>query len=417
MNPASFNKRLLVTNGIAPTGRTFSSPKYLVILFIIVIFNYFSVSVPASGTDLPDSLQTEVPAAFDRVDKLLEELKYDEAARILEEMLVNNWPLEVKIEINTKLAFVYEQNRYEQKAIDCLLENLRIFPSYGLPDSLKEQLQHLYDVALEIYQKEWVERNLPPEFVDMPRSINAVVGQRIQFVVLVRDPDGDSLQLSASRINGVSFIDRYNGTGLFTYTPISESAGSKIQIWFFADDGLVQDSSSIIISIRIAPPASAARAIAMGQTGIAIGLGVSAMLRNPARLTQVRRLEIFSGLSHFRLNTTTHQERNRYPEFTSTISGSESNLRKTHLVELSGAIGLSTNHGNLVFGLGVHRVRNFDRTGSLRLRDEAGDYFIDEQLTEIGSGGLYAWSAAALCANNSETESDGSFLGRLEDVW
>ena len=137
-----------------------------------------------------------------------------------------------------------------------------------------------------------------------------------------------------------------------------------------------------------------ARAMAMGQTGIATAQDGSAMIYNPACLARVRRLEVLGGLSHLRLDNTTDYHTGRYQGYTSTVNTGKRNLTKTHLDGLSVAVPVPTYRGSMVFGFGVHRVKNFDRTLQLKLRDEAGNDFIDQKQTETESGGLYAWSAA-----------------------
>jgi len=140
-----------------------------------------------------------------------------------------------------------------------------------------------------------------------------------------------------------------------------------------------------------------ARSMAMGQTGIATSLDGSAMIYNPACLAKVRRLEVRGGVSHLRLENTTKYDGGRYPEYglTSVASTGRRDVTKTHLDGLSVVVPAPTYRGSLVFGFGVHRLKNFDRTFKMNLRDQAGEYdFIEEQQTETESGGIYAWSGA-----------------------
>ncbi len=138
-----------------------------------------------------------------------------------------------------------------------------------------------------------------------------------------------------------------------------------------------------------------ARSMAMGQTGIASSIDGSGIIYNPACLARIRRLEVAGGFSHLRLENTTDYESGRYPGYVSEINTGERDLTKTHLDALSVTVPVPTYRGSLVWALGVHRVKNFDRTLELKLRDAAGatNYFEEEQI-ETESGGIYAWSAA-----------------------
>ena len=165
--------------------------------------------------------------------------------------------------------------------------------------------------------------------------------------------------------------------------------------------GAVHASAGTVDSLILNQEVSAAnffgtnaRSMAMGQTGIATAQDGSAMIYNPACLARVRRLEVLGGLSHLRLNNTTNYERGRYDGYTSTVSTGERDLTRTHLDGLSVAVPAPTYRGSLVFGFGVHRLKSFDRALNLKLRDEAGEDFIDQRQTETEAGGIYAWSAA-----------------------
>jgi len=138
-----------------------------------------------------------------------------------------------------------------------------------------------------------------------------------------------------------------------------------------------------------------ARSMAMGQTGIATALDGSAMIYNPACLARIRRLEVRGGISHLRLENTTDYEPGRYQGLESVISTGERDLTKTHLDGLSVAVPSPTYRGSLVFALGMHRVKNFDRTLKFNLRDEVStEDFRSEEQIETESGGIYAWSGA-----------------------
>jgi long-subunit fatty acid transport protein len=138
-----------------------------------------------------------------------------------------------------------------------------------------------------------------------------------------------------------------------------------------------------------------ARSMALGQTGIASSVDGSAMIYNPACLARIRRLEVAGGFSHLRLENTTDYDRGRYTGYTSQTSVGQRDMTRTHLDALSVAVPVPTYRGSLVWALGLYRVKNFDRTLQLELRDAAdAANYIEESQTETETGGIYAWTAA-----------------------
>lgn len=138
-----------------------------------------------------------------------------------------------------------------------------------------------------------------------------------------------------------------------------------------------------------------ARTMAMGQTGVASSIDGSGMIYNPACLARIRRLEVRGGVSQLRLENTTDYEGGRYAGYVSQANMGQRDMTKTHLDALSVTVPVPTYRGSLVWALGLHRLKNFDRTLQLNLRDavDAANY-IEEEQTETESGGIYAWSAA-----------------------
>jgi len=130
-----------------------------------------------------------------------------------------------------------------------------------------------------------------------------------------------------------------------------------------------------------------ARAIGMGNTGLALGHDGSALIYNPANLASVKRIELRAGFSHLRLTNETRLD----------IGGSEalsdgSDLSKTRINALSLAVPVPTYRGSLVFAFGLHRINSYDRAFGVTFDDVGGD---DGAFRgrEIETGGLWKWSA------------------------
>ncbi len=79
------------------------------------------------------------------------------------------------------------------------------------------------------------------------KYVNA--GDTLTFEVTAYDPDGDPITYSAEPLpTGAEFIDR-----TFQWTPTSNQAGTH-QLTFTADDGQLQDSETITITVTYTPP-------------------------------------------------------------------------------------------------------------------------------------------------------------------
>jgi len=71
---------------------------------------------------------------------------------------------------------------------------------------------------------------------------------QLQFTVTASDPDGDSVTLSASNLPTGSDFDA--STGIFTWTPTSQQAGTYPDVHFEATDGEAIDSEDISITVN-----------------------------------------------------------------------------------------------------------------------------------------------------------------------
>jgi hypothetical protein len=129
-----------------------------------------------------------------------------------------------------------------------------------------------------------------------------------------------------------------------------------------------------------------ARAIGMGNTGLALGHDGSALIYNPANLASIKRIEMRAGLSHLRLTNDTRLD----------LGGEDltdgKDISKTRINALSLAVPVPTYRGSLVFAFGLHRINSYDRAFGVRFADfgNGGGEF---RGSEIETGGMWKWSA------------------------
>lgn len=130
-----------------------------------------------------------------------------------------------------------------------------------------------------------------------------------------------------------------------------------------------------------------ARAIGMGNTGLALGHDGSALIYNPANLASIKRIEMRAGLSHLRLTNDTRLDLGGGTEYTD-----ESDISKTRINALSLAVPVPTYRGSLVFAFGLHRINTYDRAFGVTFDDLGGD---DAAFRgrETETGGMWKWSA------------------------
>lgn len=130
-----------------------------------------------------------------------------------------------------------------------------------------------------------------------------------------------------------------------------------------------------------------ARAIGMGNTGLALGHDGSALIYNPANLASIKRIEMRAGLSHLRLTNDTRLDLGGGTEFTD-----ESDISKTRINALSLAVPVPTYRGSLVFAFGLHRINSYDRAFGVTFDDLGGDD-VAFRGRETETGGMWKWSA------------------------
>ena len=138
-----------------------------------------------------------------------------------------------------------------------------------------------------------------------------------------------------------------------------------------------------------------ARAMGMGGAHIACVNDATALFYNPAGLARVKRLELGLGLTHQRfLNETGLLGSNRPAGAFYYYDNNSRRQSNTRFSSASFVYPVPTYRGSLVFGLGVFRMMNFDKTfkysyipSATYMYGDAGQELVSE------SGGVNMWSA------------------------
>ncbi len=121
------------------------------------------------------------------------------------------------------------------------------------------------------------------------------------------------------------------------------------------------------------------RALSMGSAYVAVADDYSATMWNPAGLTQLRRMELFTSLSHLQYsNQATYRDNTTTDKTT-----------KTKLNSIGFAFPIPTYRGSLVFALGYNRIREFDAGLSFAWFNDSTR--VQQNYTEIEEGGMNNW--------------------------
>ncbi len=123
------------------------------------------------------------------------------------------------------------------------------------------------------------------------------------------------------------------------------------------------------------------RALSMGSAYLALSDDYSATLWNPAGLTQLRRMELFTSMSHLQYNNEASYLDNSNTDLTT----------KTKLNSIGFAFPIPTYRGSLVFAIGYNKVRNFDAGFSFDWFNDSSDDSVQQTFTEIEEGSLNNW--------------------------
>lgn len=120
------------------------------------------------------------------------------------------------------------------------------------------------------------------------------------------------------------------------------------------------------------------RALSMGSAYLAISDDYSATLWNPAGLTQLRRMEFFSSLSHLQFfNDASYLDISK-----------QDKTSKTRMNSIGFAFPIPTYRGSLVFAVGYNRVRDFDGGFSFSWLKQPSS---NREYRELEEGGLTNW--------------------------
>ncbi|MDP8240909.1 MAG: Ig-like domain-containing protein [Candidatus Hatepunaea meridiana] len=102
------------------------------------------------------------------------------------------------------------------------------------------------------------DRNCPPEWIDVPETVEVDEDQLLEFTVEVSDFDGDYLTIEASSENlpeGWEFTDNEDGTGSFAWTPGFADSGDYSVTLTVADAEFEVETEVLItvIHVNVAP--------------------------------------------------------------------------------------------------------------------------------------------------------------------
>jgi long-subunit fatty acid transport protein len=127
-----------------------------------------------------------------------------------------------------------------------------------------------------------------------------------------------------------------------------------------------------------------ARAMGMGGAYIAIAEDFTATYWNPAGLAQIRRIELYGGLSHFRDEARVH--------FYGTPRTTQ--LSRTRLSAIGLVFPMPTYRGSLVFSAGFNRVKSFDSVFGIEGVSAQDRVHKTGKITEEGGLGIYSIAGA-----------------------
>ncbi len=129
-----------------------------------------------------------------------------------------------------------------------------------------------------------------------------------------------------------------------------------------------------------------ARTMGMGGAFLAVADDFTTLYWNPAGLAQIRKFELFGGLSHSELDAETEFTRGR---------AAETDNSKTRPNSIGLVYPLYANRGGFAFALGYNRPQNFDSEVAVQgLDPSSGSVFsgFDVDETTLNSGGMGIWS-------------------------
>ena len=149
-----------------------------------------------------------------------------------------------------------------------------------------------------------------------------------------------------------------------------------------------------------------ARTMGMGGAFLAVADDFTTLYWNPAGLAQIRKFELFSGLSHSELGAETEFTRGRAAE------ADNSNTRPN---SIGLVYPLYVNRGGFAFALGYNRPQNFDSEVAIQgLDPSSGSVFsgfdVDETTSKSGGMGIWSFGMGVFISKNI-------LLGGSIDFW
>ena len=149
-----------------------------------------------------------------------------------------------------------------------------------------------------------------------------------------------------------------------------------------------------------------ARTMGMGGAFLAVADDFTTLYWNPAGLAQIRKFELFSGLSHSELGAKTEFTRDR---------AAEANNSKTRPNSIGLVYPLYVNRGGFAFALGYNRPQNFDSEIAIQgLDPSSGSVFsgfdVDETTSKSGGMGIWSFGMGVFISKNL-------LLGGSIDFW
>jgi long-subunit fatty acid transport protein len=149
-----------------------------------------------------------------------------------------------------------------------------------------------------------------------------------------------------------------------------------------------------------------ARAMGMGGAFLGVADDFTALYWNPAGLAQIRKFELYGGLSHLQTDAETQLTRERV---------TEADESKTRPNSIGLVYPLYASRGGVALALGYNRPQNFDQEIAIRGIDPSrGTVFsgLDVDETNATTGGIGVWSFGA-----GVYISENILLGGSVDFW
>ena len=149
-----------------------------------------------------------------------------------------------------------------------------------------------------------------------------------------------------------------------------------------------------------------ARTMGMGGAFLAVADDFTTLYWNPAGLAQIRKFELFGGLSHSERNVETEFTRGR---------ATEADYSKTRPNSIGLVYPLYANRGGFALALGYNRPQNFDAEVAIQgLDPSSGSVFsgfdVDETVSNSGGMGIWSFGMGVFISKNI-------LLGGSIDFW